>query len=178
MIRSVVVVALASLLVVSCSKEPRGSRQAPGAGTNLPPPRIALENSGSKGGPGMAIGEGATTGGPDTSFKLAVATPPAGPAGTEAVARVSVTPTEGWHMNKEYPTKLKVTAPDGVQLAKAVFEVGDVTKLDDNELAFDIKLVAAKAGTYKVDGEIKFAVCTPETCDPKKQPIAFDLVVQ
>jgi hypothetical protein len=114
----------------------------------------------------------------DASYKIAIAPPASAPVGSEAVARVSVTPSAGWHVNKDFPTSLAITAPDGVKVGKAMMDTKDVTKLDDNELAFDVKLVAAKAGTYKVDGEIKFAVCTPDSCDPKYRPIAIQLVVQ
>jgi len=164
---------IAALLVLGCSKNNGEVTETPTGASNLP-----VIKDPAKGAPGGAATEGAAPSGPDGSFKLAVSTPAAGPAGAEAVARVSVTPTAGWHMNKDYPTRLKLTAPDGVQLHKAVFELADVTKLDDNELAIDVKLTAAKAGTYKVDGELKFAVCTPETCDPKKQAIAFEVVAQ
>lgn len=156
-----------------CSKKNADVSEAPSTGgTAAPLPKIRGEAPEAAKGPT----EG-TPGGVDTSFKLAVQTPSAGPAGAPAVARVQVLPAEGWHMNLEYPTKLTLTAPDGVQLDKAVMVPAD-GKLDDNELAFDVKLTAGKAGTYKVDGELKFAVCTPETCDPKKQQIAFELVAQ
>jgi hypothetical protein len=113
----------------------------------------------------------------DASYKLAV-TPASAAAGAEAVAKVQVTPSTGWHVNMDFPTQLNIKAPEGVTLTKAVMEIGDAAKVNDNELTFDVKLTAAKAGTYKVDGEIKFAVCTPDSCDPKKRPIAFELVAQ
>ena len=113
----------------------------------------------------------------DASYKLAVI-PASAAAGAEAVAKVQVTPSQGWHVNMEFPTQLQIKAPDGVTLTKAVMEIGDAAKVNDNELTFDVKLTAAKAGTYKLDGEIKFAVCTPDSCDPKKRPIAFELVAQ
>jgi hypothetical protein len=127
---------------------------------------------------GSDIGGAPEGTGPDTSFAVKVNPPAPSTAGAEAVARVVVTPGPGWKMNHEYPTELALTPPDGVKVQKALLELGDVAKLEDNELAFDVKLVSTKPGTYKVGGQLKFAVCTPETCDPKKQTIAFDLVAK
>ena len=171
------------LAATACSKKNADTSEAPGKGTTgaLPTPpgeRIAVPGGADTGAPGEAARGGPQSkGGPDTSFQLAVVAPPAGPAGKEALAQVRVTPGEGWKMNHEYPTKLKLTPPDGVAVQKATLEVTDA-KLEDKKLEFDVKVTAAKAGTYKVGGEIKFAVCTPETCDPKKQEIAFEVVAQ
>jgi hypothetical protein len=198
MSRTVVVLALATALAnistfAACAKqsgETSATETAPGAtvgGTTGAPtgvPEIRLSHDSRGGAPGGAIegavptGDGGAAKGADTSFKVAVAAPAGATAGAESVAKISVTPGPGWKMNLEYPTKLKVTAPEGVATPKAVLEVADVAKLDEGELAFDVKLTAAKAGTYKVDGEIKFAVCTPDTCDPKKQTVAFELVAK
>jgi hypothetical protein len=167
------------VLATACSKKGAETTEPAGAGTGtvkLPAIRgTGPSEGGAKGATEVATGAPGGAMGADASFKLAV-TPAAGPAGSPSVARISVTPSTGWHMNKEYPTKLELTAPDGVTLEKAVLEQADIAKLDDNELSFDVKLVATKAGTYKVDGELKFAVCTPDTCDPKKQTIALELV--
>jgi len=117
------------------------------------------------------------SGAPDTSFQLTVTAPAPGAAGAEAVARVTVVPGAGYKMNKEYPTRLVVQPPAGVTVAKADMVLADAT-FDPHKLSFDVKVVAAKAGTYPVAGTIKFAVCTDATCDPKKQPIAFDVVAR
>lgn len=180
MSRLAVGVALASLLVAcgACSKKPDTATGK----TEEPLPQVVDKTGGDKA-PTPDTGSGKTAGGGmtpanDTSYKLAVTTPPVGPAGADAIAHITVTPGQGWHVNKDFPTSLQLKAPDGLTLTKASMEAGDAAKLDDNELAFDIKMKAAKAGTYSIDGEIKFAVCTPETCDPKKQPVNIVMVAQ
>jgi hypothetical protein len=180
MSRLAVAGALASLLVAcgACSKKPTETAKT----TEEPLPQVIDKSAGDKP-PTPDTGSGKTAGGTmspanDTSYKLAVTTPPVGPAGADAIAHVTVTPAQGWHVNKDFPTTLQLKAPDGLTLTKPVQEAGDAAKLDDNELAFDIKMKAAKAGTYSIDGEIKFAVCTPETCDPKKQPVSIVMVAQ
>jgi len=145
-----------------------------------PAPAVVDPPSGLPGGTGTPAAAPAPSGPatPDTSFKLDVAAPTPAAAGQQAVARVKVVPGAGWKMNKEYPTKLVIQPPDGVTAAKAEQVLADAATFNDHELAFDVRLTAAKPGTYKVAGTFKFAVCTDATCDPKKQAIAFDLTAK
>ncbi|MBK9037159.1 MAG: hypothetical protein IPL61_38930 [Myxococcales bacterium] len=89
-----------------------------------------------------------------------------------------VRPGKGFHMNKDYPTKLSLELPAGVSSAKAVLEPADAEAFDDTQLAFSIKLTPAAAGDYSIPGTLKFAVCTDSTCNPKKQTIALSLKAQ
>jgi hypothetical protein len=188
MSRKAVVVALAAALtttitVAACAKQngeavSETPQPTTGAPKGVPEIRLGDPRGTAPGGAEGAVptGDGAAKGG-DTSFKVAV-TAPAATAGAPTIAKISVTPGAGWKMNLEYPTKLKLTAPEGVATPKPVLEVTDVARLDEGELAFDVKLTPARAGTFKVDGELKFAVCTPDTCDPKKQTVAIELVAK
>jgi hypothetical protein len=147
------------------------------AGERVAVPGETVAVPGAPGAAPTAAPAGAPAGNtPDSSFKLAVAAPAPGAVGAQAVARVTVTPGTGWKMNEEYPTKLVVQAPDGVTVVKAEQVLADAAAFDPHQLAFDVKVTAAKAGTYPVTGTLKFAVCTDATCDPKKQTIAFDVV--
>jgi hypothetical protein len=49
--------------------------------------------------------------------KLAIELPADAKAGAEAIAKVTVTPGAGYHVNTEYPTKLTLTPPQGMTLA-------------------------------------------------------------
>ena len=128
---------------------------------------------------GSAKGAAPTATGPDdkndSSFNLQVASPDAVKAGAECIAHVTVTPGSGYHVNQEFPTKLVVTPPDGVAIAKAEQHKEDATAFSENKLQFDVKMTPAKAGTFKVAGTLKFAVCTESSCNPKKREIAFDV---
>jgi hypothetical protein len=153
------------------SKGAPGSNDPVASDKGGPPPGPAP--AGDKGGP-----VGPATDKNDTSFHLAIEPPPAGAPGTETVAHVVVTPGAGYHVNQDFPTKLVIQPPDGVTCAKPEQVKADAATFNDNKLQFDVKLVAAKAGTYKVGGSLKFAVCTESSCDPKKREIAFDLAAQ
>jgi hypothetical protein len=178
------VFAAALLGAAACSKaESRGAdvgapptQAAPTERVAVPGERVAVP--GETGAPAAAAAPAGAPAGnaPDSSFKLAVSAPAPGAAGAQSVARVTVTPGTGWKMNEEYPTKLTVQAPEGVTVVKAEQVLADAAAFDPHQLAFDVKLTAAKAGTYPVTGTLKFAVCTDATCDPKKQTTVFDVV--
>ncbi len=114
---------------------------------------------------------------PDDEFQVE-ALGVTGAAGAETVARVVVRPGKGFHMNKDYPTKLSLELPAGVTSAKAVLMPADAEAFDDNQLAFAVKLTPAAAGDYSIPATLKFAVCTDSTCNPKKQAIALSLKAQ
>jgi hypothetical protein len=112
--------------------------------------------------------------------KLAIEAPADAKAGSEAIAKVIVTPGKGYHVNTDYPVKLTLTSPAGVTLAKAEYLAGgsakgkgDADVLDENQLAIAVKLTAAQSGSYTINGNFKFAVCDKDQCLAKKETIAI-----
>lgn len=117
--------------------------------------------------------------------KLAIEPPADAKAGAEAIARVTVTPAAGYHVNTEYPTKLTLTSPEGVTLAKAEFIAGghdkakgDADTLEEKQLAFAVKLTPAASGNFTINGSFKFAVCDPTQCLPKRETIAITVAAK
>lgn len=120
-----------------------------------------------------------------TEGTLAVEPPADVKAGAEAVARITVKPGKGFHVNTEYPIKLILTPPSGVTLAKTDFAAGghdkgkgDADALDEQNLAFAVKLTPAAGGNYTVSGKFKFAVCDANQCLPKKENISITLAAK
>jgi hypothetical protein len=112
--------------------------------------------------------------------KLAIESPADARAGAEAIAKITVTPGTGYHVNTEYPIKLTLTSPTGVTLPKAEFVAGghgnakgDADALDEKQLAFAVKLTPAATGSYTINGSFKFAVCDRDQCLAKKETIAI-----
>jgi hypothetical protein len=112
--------------------------------------------------------------------KLAIEPPADAKAGAEAVAKITVTPGAGYHVNTDYPIKLTLTSPQGVTLAKAELTAGghaggkgDADALDEKQLAFAVKLTPAASGSFTINGTFKFAVCDKDQCLPKKETIAI-----
>ncbi|MBA3540075.1 MAG: hypothetical protein H0T79_10635 [Deltaproteobacteria bacterium] len=115
-----------------------------------------------------------------TEGKLAIDVPADIKPGTEAVAKITVTPGSGFKVNTEYPTKLTLQSPSGVTLAKSEFIAGgsdkakgDADALDDHQLVLTVKLTAAQPGNYTINGSFKFAVCDKDQCLAKKETIAI-----
>jgi hypothetical protein len=117
--------------------------------------------------------------------KLAIEPPADAKAGSEAIAKILVTPGAGYHVNTEYPVKLTLTAPPGVTLAKDKFVAGghdkaqgDADALDEKQLAISVKLTPASSGSYTINGNFKFAVCDKDQCLAKKEPIAIQVAAK
>ena len=112
------------------------------------------------------------------SYVLKVEAPPA-KKGQKAVAKVKITPAAGYHMNKEYPTSLVLSAvPAGVLVDKMKMTMKDAAKWEEAEGEFDVAYTASEPGKKTVTGEIKFAVCSANTCDPKKSNVSFEIDVK
>ena len=102
--------------------------------------------------------------------------PPASAAvGAEAKAHVVLRPTSGYHVNKEFPILLAVTAPAGVDVPKAKQAGGDAAKLEETEAVFDIPFTAKEAGDKAFAASFRFAVCTATTCDPHNEKLAWSV---
>jgi hypothetical protein len=117
-------------------------------------------------------------GGAVDSYVLKVEAPPA-KKGQKSVAKIRITPGAGYHMNKEYPTSLVLsTVPAGVTVDKMKQTMKDAAKWEEAGGEFDVAYTAAAPGKQVVSGEIKFAVCSANTCDPKKSNVSFEIDVK
>jgi hypothetical protein len=192
-----VLCSLGILGVAACSKSagnqdklssPPAAPAAPAADV-IPVPQGGAGMANAMGGAAQAAPEtaAAPSGGDDQRLrlkpeegKLAIEPPADAKAGSESVARIVVTPGKGYHVNLEFPVKLTLTPPAGITLAKDKFTAGgrdkakgDADALDDNQLAFSVKLTPAASGDYTINGTFKFAVCDPAQCLAKQETIAI-----
>ena len=92
--------------------------------------------------------------------------------GQPGVVKVHVAPGAGFHVNKDYPTKITVVPPAGVTVAAAKQTIAEAGA------DFEVPITAADAGSKAFTGELKFAVCSANTCDPKKEKLAFTVDVK
>jgi hypothetical protein len=100
-------------------------------------------------------------------------------AGQAVTIRVAFRAAAGWHINKDFPTTLNLTPPQGVTAPKAQFNKQDV-QLDEkeNEGHFDVTLVSSATGKKTIPGTLKFAVCSDTSCDPQKTAVSIEMNVQ
>lgn len=113
----------------------------------------------------------------DAAYTVKVEAPPVKKA-EKAKARIHITPGSGYHMNKDYPTSVTVAPPAGVTLEKPKLTAKDAAKFEEAGADFEVVFTAADAGKKDFTGEIKFAVCSANSCDPKKEKLAFSVEVK
>ncbi|WAS91451.1 hypothetical protein [Nannocystis punicea] len=101
---------------------------------------------------------------------------PAAKVNVKTVAAVKVTAKGAYHINKEYPTKLSLTAPDGVTLDRDKLTAQNA-KITEKVLKFEIGLTAATAGKKTITGELKGAVCTENDCIPFSEKVSIEVGV-
>ena len=112
----------------------------------------------------------------DDRYELKIDTPEA-ESGKESKVTVRVVPKEPWHMNLDFPTSLKVDAPEGVAVVNADLKKADA-KLDESACQFDVAFTPSAAGSQTFTGKFKFAVCQDEACSPVTEDIEFKVAVK
>jgi hypothetical protein len=133
----------------------------------------ALAGDGKLAGPG-AIAPGGPAGGKPYAVKIDKVS---AQKGQPATAQVIITPAKGWHLNKDFPTSLKLNLPAGVTANKAALTKADA-KLSDDEGRFEVVLTSNEAGKKSVPGDLRFAVCTDTTCDPQRSAVTIEMEVK
>ena len=113
----------------------------------------------------------------DDPFKVVVSAPTA-KVGEAAVAKVTITPAAGYHMNKDFPTSLKLTPTKGVEVPAKLAKSDGSVKVEEAAATFDVKYTASEKGPRTVVGQLSFAVCTATNCDPRKAPVTLNLDVK
>jgi hypothetical protein len=111
-------------------------------------------------------------------YQLMLAAPAKVASGAEGVATLEIVPAKGWHLNNEFPAKLTVTAPADVALAQAEQKLADASAWSETSGTFTMRFTPSAAGDKKLDANLRFAVCTETTCDPKKEAFSFAVTVE
>jgi hypothetical protein len=151
--------------------------QFPDEGGGAPKGLGAPNHGGTTGAPGGAIGGGSTLHADEGTMTIDKAE---GKVGSELTSNITITPTNDFHVNVDFPTKITLEAPDGVKLMKTELTAGgsskaqgDASAFSEKSMAFAVKATAEKPGSYEIKGTFKFAVCKVDQCFPKKQAITI-----
>ncbi len=103
----------------------------------------------------------------DNPYKLSVSNAKA-KAGEEAKILITIEAAAGYKCNESYPHKArKLEADAGAELPNKTVK----GKVEDKKVVIAVPVKAAKAGTYKVRGQVKFSVCNDSQCVIKKAPL-------
>jgi hypothetical protein len=98
---------------------------------------------------------------------------PAVKAGKQATLTLQLAPKEGWKINCEFPTKLKVEPPSGMTVEKSKQTIKDRVSCKEYSGSKWAVKFTSEAGQKTLGGLFKFAVCTDATCDPKEVTLAI-----
>ncbi len=179
--RTLLATTVLSLSLAACSSsETKSETAAPAQAPGQKDGKDAKADDGDKADAAPAekkvkLVEGAAPGG-DDRYELKIDTPEA-ESGKESKVTVRVVPKEPWHMNLDFPTSLKVDAPEGVAVVKADLKKADA-KLDESACQFDVAFTPSAAGSQTFTGKFKFAVCQDEACSPVTEDIEFKVAVK
>lgn len=176
MLRSASLAALALSLVACGNEKAKPATSAPEA--DAKPAEAAPEPAAAAPGAERVKVVDGPAPGEDERFVLAIEPPADAKAGEESRVVVKIVPKEPWHINLDFPTSLKVEAPEGVTLAKADQKKADAVKLDDNNCEFAVAFTPGEAGEKSFSGKFKFAVCQDEACSPVTEQVAFKVAVK
>jgi hypothetical protein len=93
--------------------------------------------------------------------------------GESAQVAFVVVPKKGWKLSDEFPLRLKISPPEGVEVDKPNQQKSDAVSYGEKEARWAINVKPTTAGKKSFSGSLKFAVCTETTCNPRKPELAF-----
>lgn len=80
-----------------------------------------------------------------------------------------------WHVNQDYPIRVKIAVGEGVSVDKAELVRSDAKRFDEGQVEFLAQVQPSVAGEHEVECEVSFAMCTEENCIREKRTVAMVL---
>jgi hypothetical protein len=97
--------------------------------------------------------------------------------GNLATFAISLVPKGEYHVNEDFPIRIEITAPAALTMQKKVLEKPDAATFSEKNARFDVPFTAGAVGKHHVVANVKFAVCTPQTCIPDERTLSWDMDV-
>lgn len=102
-------------------------------------------------------------------------------AGPSTSVVIAIRPSPPFHLNHDYPTELELTAPAGIELERTLLRNGpdarEAVVWDDDLGIFRIRATTSPlAPGAAVRAQLRFAICTDTSCDPKTGDFSVPLV--
>jgi len=114
----------------------------------------------------------------DPSFELRASASGPYTAGEQGSFGIQLTPRGEYHVNEQFPLRVRPCAADGVTLPSPELDNEDAAEHTEQTARFDVPFTASEAGEHRVSAIVDFAVCTPETCIPETRTVAVLLPVE
>jgi hypothetical protein len=107
-------------------------------------------------------------------------------AGTECTATLKLEALGSFHINDNYPYKLKLTEVAGIELlgkdaaGRNVFskQAGDFKKDAEKTATLTVRFKVAQAGTVTLAGPYKMSVCSDANCQLETQEVSTTVIVK
>lgn len=105
-------------------------------------------------------------------------TPGEAQAGQPAKSVIEVTPTTGYKMNLDFPSRLALDTPAGATLGKTELGQEDV-EITEAALRFTVDYTPEEAGKLDLAGAADFSVCNENACKlVRDEKVAWQVAVQ
>lgn len=114
----------------------------------------------------------------DPSFELRASASGPYTAGEAGSFGIQLTPRGEYHVNEQFPLRVRPCAGEGVTLPSPELDNEDAAEHTEQTARFDVPFTASEAGEHRVSAVVDFAVCTPETCIPETRTVAVLLPVE
>ena len=106
-------------------------------------------------------------------YQLRVTPPAVVASGEPSTATISVTPRAPYKINLEYPIKLFLRAPPPITPATRTLGPTDAATFSAEALLLRPSLTLPTAGTFAIEGELRFSVCTESQCELLREPLRW-----
>lgn len=94
-------------------------------------------------------------------------------SGKEERFSIFVEPAEGWKMNREFPSKLK-----SIENESLTVQISDESVVIEKAASYHAAVTAKAPGESTLEFDLRFAVCTETTCDPKRETLKLPIIAK
>lgn len=152
------------------------------AGCNKPAedaaPETETTSKAAEAAPAPAEAKPADTPAPAAKNYVVKITPGDAQAGQPAKSVIEVTPTAGYKMNLDFPSRLALDTPTGATLGKTELGQGDV-EITEAALRFTVDYTPDEAGKLDLAGAADFSVCNENACKlVRDEKVAWQVAVK
>lgn len=97
--------------------------------------------------------------------------------GEDGVVKLVLVPKNGTKIHPQAPLEVKLSEPDGLKLQKRKLGRGDVADKGATDPALSTAVSGRKAGSYNVNADVSFFLCTDEWCQRMTDRVSIPVKV-
>ncbi len=98
--------------------------------------------------------------------------------GNDGVIKLVLVPKNGTKIHPQAPLEVKLSQPDGIKLEKRKLGRGDVADKAAKQPALSTDVSGQKPGSYTVDADVSFFLCTDEWCQRMTDRVSIPIKVE